>query len=810
MRRNYFFTIQLILMFIYSGHKMKAQEKLTYQRPPEAIEKLLTAQPTPSVGISPDSRYMIILKRPSMPSIEEVSQPELGLAGLRINPQTNGESRTISYNSLIIKDIINDKQQAVLGLPANVQIENVSWSPDAQHIAFTVTTKTGIELWITSLADAQAKRLTEAVLNGMLGDQPYTWLSDSKRLIYKSVLTNRGQVPKENPVPYGPVIQENTGEKAPLRTFQDLLKNEFDENMFMYYGTSQLMSIDLNGNTTPVGESGIIDNVDASPDGNYLFVEIIKRPFSYIVPYYLFPSSAEIWDITGKLVKQIADIPLAENLPKGFGTVREGRRSFAWRSDVPATLYWTETQDGGDLKKKVAVREKVFFLEAPFTAEPTKFAELALRYRGITWGNGDLAMITEWEWANRKTVTHVFSPNKADCKLQVIFNRSYEDKYNDPGSFETIRNQYGRSVLLIENKGRTLFLTGEGASPEGNRPFIDEFDVNTLKTKRLWRSEAPYYEFIVKLIDPKLKIAITRRESNEEAPNYYIRNLKTNKLSQLTKFEDPYPQLKGVSSELTHYERKDGLKLTGKLYLPAGYNKTQGALPVLLWAYPEEFKSADAAGQVSDSPYSYIRLNWASPIFWVTQGYAVLDHPSMPIVGEGDTEPNDTYITQLVSNAEAAINKLAEMGVGDPKRVAVGGHSYGAFMTANLLTHSNLFAAGIARSGAYNRTLTPFGFQAEERTLWEAAEVYKDMSPFMYADKMKTPLLLIHGQADNNSGTFTMQSERYFAALKGHGAVVRMVLLPNESHGYRAEESILHTAWEMTQWLDKYVKNKGS
>jgi dipeptidyl aminopeptidase/acylaminoacyl peptidase len=129
-------------------------------------------------------------------------------------------------------------------------------------------------------------------------------------------------------------------------------------------------------------------------------------------------------------------------------------------------------------------------------------------------------------------------------------------------------------------------------------------------------------------------------------------------------------------------------------------------------------------------------------------------------------------------------------------------------MTANLLTHSRLFAAGIAESGAYNRTLTPFGFQNERRSYWEAPEIYNRMSPFMNADKVKDPMLLIHGMADNNSGTFPIQSESYYAALKGFGATVRLVLLPDESHGYAARESILHKHWEVLNWMNKYVRDK--
>jgi len=298
-------------------------------------------------------------------------------------------------------------------------------------------------------------------------------------------------------------------------------------------------------------------------------------------------------------------------------------------------------------------------------------------------------------------------------------------------------------------------------------------------------------------------------ESKKEYPNYYIRDIKKNVLKQITFNENPFRILDDVYKEVIRYKRTDGVELSATLYLPVGYKiESREKLPMIMWAYPTEFKDKNSAGQVTVSNNEFTFLNYGSPLYWLTKGYAVLDDASFPVIGEGKTEPNDTYITQLVANAKAAIDAIDSLGFIDRDRVAVGGHSYGAFMTANLLTHSNLFAAGIARSGAYNRTLTPFGFQSEERNYWEAPDVYNAMSPFQNAEKMKTPLLLIHGEEDNNSGTFPMQSERYFNALKGLGANARLVILPKESHGYAARESIMHMLWEQDQWLEKYVKNR--
>jgi len=470
-------------------------------------------------------------------------------------------------------------------------------------------------------------------------------------------------------------------------------------------------------------------------------------------------------------------------------------------------LYWVEALDEGDPKNEVDFRDRSYSLAAPFSGDNMEDVSFKLRAGGVTWGNDQLALTYEWWWNTRELITSKFIPGKADSK-EVIFERSFEDRYNDPGNFQTILNAYGEDVLLTDKSGKKLYLSGTGASPEGNRPFVREFDIAKKETKELWRSEAPYYEYPIQIIDLKKNLVLTRRESKEEPPNYFLRDTKKGKMIQLTNFTHPYPQLKGIEKQVVQYKREDSLDLKGDLYLPLDFKEGDNPLPVIMWAYPAEFKSSDAAGQVQGSPYEFIRLGWWSPLYFITQGHALFDDPSMPEVGEGEEEPNDTFREQLVANAKAAITKLEEMGIGDPERVAVGGHSYGAFMTANLLAHSDLFAAGIARSGAYNRTLTPFGFQSEERTYWDAPDVYYTMSPFMHADKINEPLLMIHGEADNNSGTFPIQSERMFAAMKGLGGNARLVMLPHESHGYRSEESILHMLWEMNEWLEKYVMNK--
>ena len=789
-----------------------AQENLTYQMPPKAIADLIDAESTPAASLSPAGDQMLLLSRPSLPSIEEVAQEELRIAGIRINPRTNSSSRSSYYSGMKLKSLEDQKETEINGLPLHPKIENVSWSPDGSKIGFTLTLTNGLELWIVDTKTAKASKITNAIVNDAMSGRPYRWFSDNVTLLYKSILLDRGNVPAKMNRPLGPTIQENKGNTAAVRTYQDLLKNAHDEALFEYYTSTQLRLVKIGmGESKPFGEPGIISGFSISPDGNYVMVSTVQKPFSYIVPYSRFPYTIDLYNQVGDKIVRHASIPHAENIPKGFGAVRSGQRSHAWRSDQPATIYWVEAQDGGDPKKESELRDQMFMLDAPFNGAPKKAISFNLRYGGVTWGNDNLAIAYEWWWQNRQEITHTWNPSNPQTGKEVLFDRSWEDRYNDPGNFETKRNQYGRFVLQGTADGSSLYMTGQGASPEGNRPFVDLFNLKNRKAKRLWQSQAPYYEYPLTIIDENKGTVLTRREAKEEVPNYYLRNLITGEIDQVTTFENPYVALKGVQKELIQYKRKDGVELSGTLYLPVDYDKEKnGPLPVLMWAYPKEFKSADAAGQVSDSPYEFIRIGWGSPLFWVTQGYAVFDDFGMPIIGEGKDEPNETFIDQLVSGAEAAINTIVEKGIADRDRIAVGGHSYGAFMTANLLAHSDLFATGIARSGAYNRTLTPFGFQSEERTFWETPETYFKMSPFMHADKIKEPILLIHGEADNNSGTFPMQSERFYAALKGHGANVRMVMLPHESHGYRARESVMHMLWEMTSWMELHCKGKKS
>jgi dipeptidyl aminopeptidase/acylaminoacyl peptidase len=778
-----------------------------YREPPPPIAQILDADPVPLARVSPDRKSILLLERTGLPDVAEVATEELRLAGRRIDPKTNGPSRDSPLKGLRVVRIGGGSGERRVETPPGARIGNVLWSADSAQIAFTVTSDAGIALWVADASTGKARRLTEPVLNAAAAP-PCAWISPSAGFVCRARLAGRGNPPSAPATPAGPVTQQSAGRAAPSRTYEDLLQNPTDEALFEHYFTAQVVLIPPEGTVRPLGKPGLHLRAIPSPDGRYLLVQTAHRPFSYLVPLERFPRRLEIWDSTGRLVRQIADERLQEEVPISFDAVSTGPRAAEWRQDARATVTWVEALDGGDPAKPAEKRDRLMSLAAP-AGEAVPLFDAAYRVRSVSWAREDLALVDESWRKTRRTRTWAIAPATPAQAARLVFDRSSEDRYGDPGRFVTVVTPQGATVVLTSPDGGSAYLFGEGASTEGAQPFVDRIDLATAKTTRLWRSETPYYEEPQALLDAEGRRALTRRESVTDAPNYYLRDLTGGSPTRLTDIPDPAPQFAGIAPQLIKYKRADGVELSAKLYLPPGYDRSRGPLPFLLWAYPREFDSSAAASQVTGSPYRFTRPTGASHLFMLTQGYGVLDDPAMPIVGGGGREPNDTYIEQLVADAEAAVNAIVTMGVADRKRVAIGGHSYGAFMTVNLLAHSDLFRAGIARSGAYNRSLTPFGFQAEERPFWKAREIYNRMSPFNYADKIDEPVLLTHGMADNNSGTFPIQSERLYAAIKGNGGRARLVMLPAEAHGYRARQSVGHVLWEMVNWLDTYVKNAG-
>jgi dipeptidyl aminopeptidase/acylaminoacyl peptidase len=771
-----------------------------YLKPPQAIRDVLDAPPPPNVSVSPTRDHVMLLHSIRYPALADVAAPMLRLAGLRINPRTNGPHLPPMIHGLTLQSLADDPPEP-FGLPVQGPMNAPFWAPDGKRFAFSRPAGGAYELWVGDVPTRSVRRIDGVRLNNALGDT-LEWLPDSRTLLCHTIAADRGPPPAPPAVPTGPNVQESSGPAGPVRTFQDLLQTPYDEALFDYYTTSQLALVDVQTNSLrPFGPPGIFVESEPSPDGHYILVSRVERPYSYLYTFTSFPRLVEVWNREGAVVHTVARLPLQDKVP--IEGVPTGPRQIAWRPTRDRTLVWVEALDDGDPKKKVPHRERLMTTVVPPKGPPQEIARLEQRFAGLTWGEkGGLMFVRDYDRDRRWVRTFAISADRTETP-HLVWERSIHDRYGDPGTPMLRRLPNGQPVLW--QHGENIFLVSNGATPHGDRPFLDRFDLGTHKSERLFRCGDGAYEGVVALLSPDGSRFLTVHQSPHDPPNYYVRRAGTDRKQEVTRYRDPTPQLRGITKKLVTYQRPDGVALSFTLYLPPDY-KEGTRLPTVVWAYPLEFIGADTAGQVVGSPDRFTTITGPSHLFFLLAGYAVLDGASMPVVGPPETA-NDTFIDQIVASAKAAIDKAAEMGVTDPKRVGVGGHSYGAFMTANLLAHSDLFRAGIARSGAYNRTLTPFGFQSERRTFWEAPEIYAKVSPFQFAHKIKAPLLLIHGEADNNPGTFPVQSERMYHAIRGNGGTVRYVTLPHESHGYVARESVEHTLYEMIAWFDRYVKN---
>ena len=778
-----------------------------YRLPAPALQAIVDAPRPPQLILGPQRDIAAMMQVPPLPSIRLVAQPELKLAGIRINARSYAPSRFSFGSDLWLMDVASGSDIRIDGLPQPLSLAAAVWSPDQRFLALNQQDPVSgaNELWLVDVQARAARRVAGGLNTVTVAPR---WMPDSRQLLVALRPDGQGVAPAGDTAPAGPNVQETRGGGAArqLRTYQDMLRSEQDARVLDHYLTVQPALVSLDGSVTPLGAAAKYVDLAPSPDGRHLLAQSIDRPYSYIVPLSYFPRRIEVLGLDGRSEHPVATLPLFEGLPNGNDAVPTGVRDIEWRSDAPATLVWAEAQDGGDPARAPDIRDIVYQQAAPFDGKPVVLAKLATRFAGATWGRGDVALVDEYWWKTRQQKQWLVAPDAPATAPRLVHEGSSEDRYGDPGNAVTTRSGSYLPRLQFTADGGAFYRIGTGASPEGDRPFVDRVDLADFSATRLFRSAAPNYTAPVALLDDAATRLLVTQESPANPPNYFVRDAKGS-LRALTAFKHPTPQLKDIRKEQIRYKRADGVELTGTLYLPPGFRPGKDKpLPLLMWAYPAEFKSAAAASQVTDSPYRFNAVSYWGPLPFLARGFAVLDDPSMPIVGEGDREPNDTYLDQLTASAQAAVDEVVRRGVADRNRIAVGGHSYGAFMTANLLAHTRLFKAGIARSGAYNRTLTPFGFQSEERNYWDARETYMTMSPFNYVKDIKDALLMIHGEDDNNSGTFPIQSERMFAAIKGVGGTARLVMLPREAHGYRARESIMTMLAESDDWLTRYVK----
>ena len=800
------FTLLLLL-----GAAALAHAEDVYKKPPKEVLDVLNAPATPRAFVSPTQDYVILAEPLRYPPIADLAQPMLRLAGMRINPRNNAPHRAPLNTGMVLKRV-SDGTEVRLPTGADARLSAPRWSEDGKYFAFTNARQSLVELWIGDTAAGRVRKVEGVHVNAVMapttpfrtGNPVFQWMPDNHTLLVQTVPANRGAAPVEGDIPLGPHIQETLGKAGPAPTYEDMLKNTHDEDLFDYYATAQLAWVDATaGRVQPIGKPAIFEQVQPSPDGGHLLVVRVHRPFSYLHPVDSFAKDVEVWDRGAKVVYQVASLPPAERVP--INGVPVGPRDYEWRPTQPATLVWVEAMDGGNPKEKVPHRDRILMAKAPFTAQPAEIFKTEQRFQGIQFSqSGHLALVSDFERIRRWRRTFLIDPDQPESAGKLLWSRNNQDRYHDAGT--PVMTAAPNGQPLIQQTGDSIYLSGLGASPKGDYPFLDRLNLASGKTDRLFQAEPGTYEVFESLLSADGTKFLTLRESQSQPPNYFIRTVGAQAgLKPFTSYPDPTPQLRGITKQLVKYKRDDGVPLSFTLYLPPGY-KQGTRLPTVVWAYPLEYNDADTAGQVAGSTDRFTTITGYSELFFLLRGYAILENAAMPVVGDPDTV-NNTYLDQIVADAKAAIDKAVEMGVTDRDRVGVGGHSYGAFMTANLLAHSNLFRAGIARSGAYNRTLTPFGFQSERRTLWESPDVYLKMSPFMSADHIKAPILLIHGEADDNTGTFPVQSERMYQAIRGNGGIVRLVMLPAEAHGYLGRETTEHVLYEMLAWFDKYVKN---
>ncbi len=794
-----------LFVFAAVAASFAARAEVTYQKPPKEILDVLNAPATPTPSVNPARTHILLMERRLAPPVAELAAPVHRVAGLRINPANNGQhSPMITITGLSIKKLDGGAETRI-AVPPAARLGMPVWSPDGKQFAIVNYTAGSVDLYLGSINSPVLRKVPGVRINDTLRNS-VQWLSGSRELLVRIVPARRGAVPPKPAAPGGPNVQESAGQSGPVRTYQDMLSSPYDEKVFEYYCASQLAAIDAaTTKVTSIGKPAILDSAWPSPDGKYLLVTSIHGPYSYIHPYSSFPSETEVWDRAGQLIRKVHSSPLEDKVP--IEGVPTGPRIVEWRPADGATVMWWEALDGGDPRNKVPFRDKLMMLRAPFTGAPVEVYRTEHRARRVIYGeSGGVALVGDFDRSRRWTRTFRIFLDDPSAQPRLVWSRNVQDQYKDPGTPLMKRLPNGANV--IRQSGDFIFLAGDGATPQGDRPFLDRLNLKTWETERIFRAGDTGYESVIDVLSEDGSKFLTRYETPDTPPNLFVRTRDSGTRVALTDFKDPTPQLRQIKQQLVTYKRKDGVQLSFTLFLPPNY-KLGERLPTIIWAYPLEYNDADTAGQIGGSSQRFVTMRGPSPLFLLLAGYAVLNNATIPIIGDPETV-NNTYIEQLTMGAEAAIDKAVEMGVTDRNRVGVSGHSYGGFMTANLLAHTRLFKAGVARSGAYNRTLTPFGFQSERRTYWEARDTYIKMSPFTYADQIKDPLLLIHGEADNNPGTFPINSERLYQAVRGNGGAVRLVMLPHEAHGYTGKESVEHTLWEMVAWFDKYVKNGAS
>lgn len=808
MRKEILTSLLMALLFAAFSAEIKIMASEGYKVPEKKIVDIVDTPNPPQISINPNGKIALLVEYSTQLSLEDLAEPTAKLAGIRILSRYNIPKRSYFVEKIRLLNL-ETREIKDFTLPGNARFGYPTWSPDGRYFLSAQYKPGGSQVWLFDPAKLSGRPIGPARLNSVLLS-PFWWSRDSQFVYIPTFAEKRGLPPEPPTIPEAPEIQQTSGRVSQVRTYQDLLQTNHDEKLFEYYATAQIFKVAIRNNrVTRIGEPALITGFMTSPDAKYHLVKILEQPFSRTVPHYRFAHRLEIWDNRGKPVKLLTRQPVGDEIP--IEGVQTGMRNAFWQRLKPATICWFEALDDGDPNKKVDFRDVLKASDAPFKDDAREIIKLPMRYSGMDFfDKKDMALIWDYDRDTRWIKARLIDMGKTNIASETpqVFSRNYYDQYKDDGNLVYYSRPDGQTLAILED-GKWVYLEGKGATPEGYRPFLHRMNILTGEKQEIFRSGLEAFESFVEFSDNERKAIVTSREDIENPRNFYLRKIIGKTVAEpqeLTNYPAPAPELNNVRKELIKYERSDGVPLSGTLYYPMNYRQGR-RYPTVIWAYPREYTDIKTAGQIRSATNRYARISGTSILFFVLRGYAVLDSAEIPVVGDPLTA-NDTFVEQITAGAQAAVDKLVDLGISDRNRIGVAGHSYGAFMVANLLAHTDLFAAGIARSGAYNRTLTPFGFQGERRTFWEAPEVYIKLSAFTHANKINEPLLMIHGADDPNPGTFPIQSKRLFGAIKGHGGTARLVVLPHEGHGYEARESILHVLAEMFEWFDQHVKKR--
>jgi len=838
----------------------------SYLRPPDRIAKLVQApwwKNTTLADPSPDRTHFVRLESEGMPSLASFARPHLNLGGLQIDPAAN-RARALTTRAATGLELVGiDGRGVQVKLPAGTTVSDPAWSPDGSRIAFLVHSDRATHVYVADVASGRSREVSRTPVLATLTTS-LEWLPDGSGLVTVLVPADRGAPPADPKVATGPEVRLSQPGDNQMWTYPTLLQTPHDKALLAYYTTGQLAVLGVDGRSERrIGAPAMIKSFDAGMDGTYFLVTVMTRPFSYLVPVGQFGQKQEIWDASGKVLATLTTTPLDTGIKPDSAT--RARREMeprdpTWRPDGAGLSFLelaprkAEADSGGarsgvgagaggdsgsdgEANPRGRRGDRVMLWAPPFdSASLHPVYEAHARMTDVNYTSSpDLVLVTEGstrqgrprfapdEGEGRGGKVYAVYLSRPDTTYPIATYRA-DDFYGHPGTlltrgapprlggFYAPRESAHQPILAqLSSDGGSVFLQGTLYSKkpleDGPQEFIDRVEIETGKKTRVYEGEAgDTYENVVAALDDDATRLVVSRQSATTVPDFYLRDVGSGNLTALTHNTDYAPEITHAPTRVLTVKRLDGIEVQIKVTFPPGYHG-ETRLPALLWFYPMEYTDQEHYDE-SNRDYNknaFPRLGVRSMVYFVELGYAVVE-PDAPIIGDAG-EMNDHYVNDLRNDLAAVVDELDRDGDIDRQRLAVGGHSYGAFSTANALVHTPFFKAGIAGDGNYNRTLTPFRFQTERRNLWEDFDLYHAMSPLFFADQLNGALLMYHGLADQNPGTFPIHSKRMFDALNYLGKTAALYYYPYENHGPATESTILDLWSRWTAWLDLYVKH---